>query len=470
MKDEEYYIPEHYGNKVSTVDNEGKRKWIYAFQPKGKYYNLRTYVTWGYLALLFGLPFIKVNGNPIFMFNIPEGKFILFGQLFLPQDFMILGIAMLLALVFIIVFTLLFGRIFCGWICPQTIFLEMMFRKIEFWIEGPAHKQMAIARKKEKPNDYYIRKAVKHVLFFLLSFIIANTFLAYIIGVDALYKIITEPVGDHLVGFLAIIGFTLVFYFVYAYVREIVCTVICPYGRLQSVLMDKKSVAVAYDYNRGEPRGKKRNKADEEELGDCIDCGMCVNVCPTGIDIRDGLQMECVNCTACVDACNMMMRKVGKPEYLITFASEQQLETNTVGSKKLDLRGKLLLTLLIVLSLAFTSLIATRSKFDATVMRVPGQLYQEHPDGTVTNLYKIKVVSKAAQTLPYRLKVEEEGVKIEYVGQHLDSLKTGVHSEETFFVRMPADKIKGRKTYLHIQVMSGDKVIQTKDVSFLAGY
>lgn len=468
MATKEYFIPEHYGNKVSTVDNEGKRKWIYAFQPRGKFYKYRTWLSWFYIILFFGMPFIKINGNPIFLFNIPEGKFSLFGQLFLPQDFVILAIAMLLGIVFIIVFTLLFGRVFCGWVCPQTIFMEMMFRKIEFWIEGPAHVQMKMAKQKVKPKSYYIKRGLKHIIFFGLSFIIANTFLSYIIGVDALIEIIRAPFGQHLVGFIALLAFTAVFYFVYAYVREIVCTVICPYGRLQSVLMDKNSMAVAYNYNRGEPRGRKRKGNDD--LGDCIDCGMCVNVCHTGIDIRDGLQMECVNCTACMDACDDMMIRVGKPTGLITVASEKQLETNTVGEKSFDLRKKLMITLLIVLTGAFTALIVSRSIFDSTVMRVPGQLYQENADGTISNLYKIKLVSKSAKTLPYHLEVKEKEAELIYVGQPLDSLRTGEHMEETFFIKIPQDKIKSRKEDLHIQIMSEDRVIQTKKVSFLSGY
>lgn len=468
MSDDDNLVEEHYGNKISTVDEVGKRKWIYAFQPRGKFYSIRTWVTWGYLLLFFGMPFIKVNGDPIFLFNIPDGKFILFGSLFLPQDLIILGVAMLVALVFIIVFTLLFGRVFCGWICPQTIFLEMIFRRIEFWLEGPAHKQMANAKKKERSNDHYIRKTAKHIIFFLLSFIIANTFLAYIIGVEELYKIITGSFFDHLAGFLTIIGFSVVFYVVFAHVREIVCTVICPYGRLQSVLMDERSVAVAYDHDRGEPRGKKRRT--EEALGDCIDCGMCVNVCPTGIDIRDGLQMECVNCTACIDACNMMMNKVGKPGDLITFASEFQLENKMVGRRKLNYRSKIYIGVLIVLMVVFSGMMLNRTVFDATVLRVPGQLFQEHKDGAITNLYKVKVVSKSVRTLPFELQVEEPAAKIEYVGQKIDSLKTGVHTEQTFFIRIDKSDVTARKSKLHVQIMSNGKVIQTKEVSFLGTY
>lgn len=466
----EPYNPKEYGNTISTVDNSGKRKWIYAFRPRGKFYKYRTWLSWFYILVFFGIPFIKINNKPFLMFNIPRGEFIIFGQLFFPQDFIILGIGMMIAIVFIIVFTLLFGRIFCGWICPQTIFLEMVFRKIEFWIEGPAHKQMAMAKKADKPTDYYVKKVLKHVLFFVLSFLIANTFLAYIIGVDDLWGIIRGPISENWVGLLSILAFTAVFYFIYAYVREIVCTVICPYGRMQSTLMDKKSMAVAYDFNRGEPRAKGNKRKVMENAGDCIDCGMCVNVCPTGIDIRNGLQMECVNCTACIDACDMMMRKVNKPEKLITFASEHQLETNTVGKSKLDLRAKFLLVLLIVLSLFFVSGLVMRPFFDTTVMRVPGQLYQENKDGTVTNLYKLKVLSKAPNTRPFQIALKDKQGKIEYVGRKIDSLQSGQQGEEIFFIRLSPEQISNRKMNLHIQIKSDDKVIDTKKVSFLSSY
>jgi len=243
---------ENFRDKISTVVHKGKRKWMYVFQPKGKLYNLRTYFSIVYLVLLFGLPFFKWNGNPLFLFNITQSKFIFFGQVFLPQDFILFGIGMLVFLLFVVVFTLIFGRVFCGWACPQTIFLEMVFRKIEYWIEGPANKQQT-ADAKEWTSEMYIRKTIKHVVFFTLSFIIANTFLSYIIGLDELMKIIKEPISMHVLGFTMLMIFTFLFYAVYAFVREISCIVICPYGRLQGVLLDRNSIVVIYDYLRGEP-------------------------------------------------------------------------------------------------------------------------------------------------------------------------------------------------------------------------
>ncbi len=457
---------EHYGGRISTVDQKGKRKWIYALQPKGKLYRYRTWLSLIYLAAFFIFPFVRVNGTPLFLFNFPQATFIFFGKVFLPQDFLLLGIGMLTVLLFIIVFTIAYGRVFCGWACPQTIFMEMVFRRIEYWIEGSASSQR-IADGKAWTTEIYLRKIAKHCIFFFISFLIANTFLAYIIGTDALFRIITDPIGSHIGGLIAILGFSLAFYAVYAFVRELVCTVVCPYGRLQSVLLDKSSLVVAYDYNRGEPRSK-RKKVQENPSGACIDCGLCVQVCPTGIDIRDGLQMECVSCTACIDACNMMMQKTGQPEHLIKWSSEAALTSN--ATRGANYRAKWYSVALVLLLTALVTLLVTRSKFDSTVLRVPGQLLQEHQDGTISNLYRIKIVSKSMHTEPYHLELEDKYIRLEYIGKHLDSLHPGISAEETFFLKVPPGKSGKRKEVYRLKVMSGNDVIQIKKVTFISAY
>ena len=252
---------EKFRDQIATVDERGKRIWLYPKKPKGYYTRIRSILSWVLLALLFGMPFIKINGDPLMLFNIMERRFIIFGINFMPQDFYLFVIAMLIFIVFIVLFTVVFGRLFCGWICPQTIFMEMVFRKIEYLIEGDANKQKALA-KAPWNTDKLIKKSSKHAIFFILSFLIANTFLAYIIGIDQLEKIATEPLDAHIGGFIAIIIFSGVFYGVFAHFREQVCLVVCPYGRLQGVLLDKNSIVVGYDYVRGEPRKKIRK--DEE--------------------------------------------------------------------------------------------------------------------------------------------------------------------------------------------------------------
>ncbi len=247
-------------DRIATVDAKGKRKWIFAQKPKGKFYSIRSYVSWLFFALFIALPFIHINGRPLFLFNIVKAKFIIFGKVFWPQDFFIFGIIMITFIVFIILFTAAFGRLFCGWVCPQTIFMEMLFRKLEYLIEGDAAHQKLLATS-PWTTEKIIRKSTKHIVFYLLAFVIANLFLAYIIGVKELWVMIQHPSAN--IGTIAsLMVFSFVFYAVYAFFREQVCTVICPYGRLQGVLLDKNSMVVAYDYKRGEER-KKFNKKEE---------------------------------------------------------------------------------------------------------------------------------------------------------------------------------------------------------------
>lgn len=450
-------------DKISTVDIKGKRKWIYAVQPGGKFYNIRTVLSIIFLVLFFALPFIKVNGLPFFQFNIPEATFIIFGKVFLPQDFVILGLIMVTALLFIIVFTLLFGRVFCGWVCPQTIFLEMVFRKIEYWIEGSAAKQQK-ADNGTWTREMYIRKTIKHILYFIISFLFSNTFLAYIIGTDNLLALVKEPLSENIGSFLAIILFTGVFYLVFAYVREIVCTVICPYGRLQSVLLNKKSIVVAYDYNRGEPR-KRYAKIQEPEVGDCIDCGLCVHVCPTGIDIRNGTQMECVHCTACIDACNAVMEKIKRPLNLIRYTSEHALETKDPPMPKARIWGYSLV--LVALSVLFLSLISNNTIFNTTILRSKGQILQEVGTDTISNLYTIKITNKHTSTQAFSIELQENIGKIEIVGHHLDSLKATVSTEETFFIKVDKKHIDKRKMKLHLKIMNNKEVVDVKPIIFI---
>ena len=298
-------------------DNDGKSKWIYPLIRKGAFYKWRSWLSYVFLVFLFTGPFIRINGQPLLLLDFIDRQFVLLGQVFWPQDIFLFVLATLVFLVCIVLFTIAFGRIFCGWICPQTIFMEMVFRKLEEWIEGDAHKR----RKLDAgpwTSEKITKKSLKAVVFVFISFLIANTFLAYIIGSGSLIKIITEPVSEHWLGFLIIWAFTIAFYMVYSRIREQVCTLFCPYGRLQGVMIDQHTLVVAYDDVRGEPRGKIDKKAALPRLkGDCVDCRLCVEVCPTGIDIRKGTQLECINCTACIDVCDEVMDKIHRPRKLI---------------------------------------------------------------------------------------------------------------------------------------------------------
>ena len=457
--------PTSFRDKVATVDQKGKRIWMFPHKPEGRLYNLRTWATLVYLVVFFGLPFVKVNDHPVFLINILERRFILFGQIFWPQDFFIFALGMIVFIVFIALFTVVFGRVFCGWACPQTIFMEMVFRKIEFWIEGDGPKQKLL---KNAPwnTDKIFKRVTKWVVFWLVSFIIANTFLAYIIGVDELKKMMYEP-SLHIGTLISLSLFTTVFFFVYLWMREQICTVICPYGRMQGVLLDRDSVIVAYDYKRGEDRGKF-HKNEERTIGDCIDCAQCVKVCPTGIDIRNGTQLECINCTACIDACNKMMDAVGLPTGLIRYASE-----NNIAQKKpwrFTWRMKAYSIVMCLLLGVLVWLLATRSDVGVTLLRTPGQLYQEQPNHQMSNLYNYKLLNKTFKDKVVTLKPENFKGTIKLVGESGLVIPKDGYATGTMFIYLDNDAVKGRKTKIQIGVYEGSEKITTIYTSFLGPF
>jgi cytochrome c oxidase accessory protein FixG len=430
---------------------------------KGKLYQYRTLLSYFFLGLLFAAPFIKFNGEQLVLLDVLQRKFVFFGIIFWPQDFYLFVLAILTFIVFIVLFTVVFGRVFCGWICPQTIFLEMVFRKIEYWIEGEPVKQKKL-NERSMDFDKFWRKAAKHGLFFLISFFIANVFLAYIIGSGALIEIITQPVASHLSGFISIWIFTFVFYLVFSRVREIVCTVICPYGRLQGVLLDSQSIIVAYDYNRGEPRGKVQ-KGLENQKGDCIDCKLCVQVCPTGIDIRSGTQMECTNCTACIDACDMVMEKIHRPLRLIGFKSEEEIKSRKPF--RLSRRVYGYAAVLVVLMSLLSFLMIDRSDVKTTILRASGTLYQMRDDKMVSNLYNAELVNKTSKALEFEIVPDDKSIKLEYI-QKEQKLAYGGRVKLTFFVLMPQNEVKKFKSEIKFKLLSGGKVIDKFGTTFIA--
>jgi cytochrome c oxidase accessory protein FixG len=448
----------NFRDRIATVSESGKRNWIYAYKPKGFFYNIRTYLSWVYIIAFFGLPFIQIQGRPLFLFDVTKAKFIFFGKIFWPQDFFIFGLGMITFIFFIILFTAAFGRLFCGWACPQTIFMEMLFRKIEYAVLGSAAKQKQLDKSPWNVSKI-VKVSIKHILFFLLSFLIANFFLAYVIGIKELEKIITEPVSLHIVGFASIVIFSFVFYGVYAFFREQACTVVCPYGRLQSVLLDKNSMIVAYDYKRGEPRGF--DKTSKENLGDCIDCHQCVNVCPTGIDIRNGVQMECVACTACIDACDAIMVGIKKPTGLIRYASENGIEKGEPlqYTKRMKIYSALCLLVLSVLAV----ILFTRNDIDTTIIRTPGLLYQERGKDSISNLFNIKLVNKTTNNIPLKIKVENKPSSIQFIGKNFVNIEKEGQGAGTFFIILPRSEIKERKTILKIGLYAnGEKLTEVK--------
>lgn len=440
------------------------RNFIYPKKPSGKLYTYRKWVSYILLLFLFACPFLKLNGEQLVLLNFIERKFVFFGLIFTPQDFYLFALAMMIFIIFIVCFTVVLGRLWCGWACPQTIFMEMVFRRIEYWIEGDANQQKKLDAQ-EWDTEKVLKKGSKHFLFLLISFAIANTFLAYLISSDQLYKIIIEPVGQHISGFLSICLFTLIFYGVFAYVREVVCTVICPYGRLQGVLLDNQSLIVAYDENRGEPRGHLQKKQANLNKGDCVDCGLCVQVCPTGIDIRRGTQLECVNCTACIDSCNEVMLKINKPINLIGFYTQDFIQHQKPF--KLSLRAYGYAAVLVVIMIVFSSLIYKRQNVETTVLRASGTLYQMNTDGTISNLYHAELINKTNKEVKFQFRSNDTRDQIKFIQLPKVLPKEG-STALTFFLIKKAENVKEYKSEVAFEVIADGKVISTASTTFFS--
>jgi len=462
---------EQFRDSIGTINSEGKRSWVYPKKPNGRFYKYRSYVSYFLLVFLLSAPFIKINGNQFLLFNVLERKFNIFGFPFWPQDFYLFVISMITGVVFIILFTVVFGRIFCGWICPQTIFLEMVFRKIEYWIDGDRGKQMRLD--KQPWNAEKIKKRLlKWFIFFVISFLIANVFLAYLIGGDTLISYITGNPSDNIRTLISLLIFTGVFYFIFAWFREQVCIIACPYGRLQGVLLDNKTINVAYDYKRGEGikgrsifrKGEDRNEAGK---GDCIDCKQCVVVCPTGIDIRNGTQLECVNCTACIDECDHIMESINLPKGLIRYASEDNIAKKEPF--KFTIRMKGYTAVLVILIGVLIGMLFLRNDVEATILRLPGQLYEHKENNVISNVYTYKIINKTTENIEdVSYKILSHKGKIKLVSnQNFMVPKQGM-AQGTLFIELHSSELSDDKTDLKIGVYSGEQLIETTKTNFLS--
>ncbi len=453
---------------IATAERDGRRKWVYPRKVSGRFFRWRTWFSWLLLFIMFAGPFITIRGNPLLLMNIVERKFVVLGQIFWPQDMIIFAIAALVGVTSIIIFTAAFGRVWCGWACPQTVMMEMVFRKIEYAIEGDAHAQRTLNAAPWKAGKV-LKKFFKHTIFYALSFLVGNVLLSYIIGWQQLYQIITDPPSQHVVGLSFMIAFSLLFYGIFARFREQACTFICPYGRFQSVLLDENSIVVAYDHKRGEKRAplKHQQKFGERRFagfGDCVSCNQCVSVCPTGIDIRDGTQMECVHCTACMDACDHVMAKVGSPLGLIRYASLNGIERG----ERLRLTPRLMgycvvLTALVSLLIV---MIFTRADVEATLLRAPGSLFQQMPDGHFSNLYTVHIVNKTSREMAVELRLESPAGSLQVMGGKL-VVPPQKLSENSLLVELDPAGMKSGTTPIVVGVYVGDKKIQTLKTAFI---
>jgi cytochrome c oxidase accessory protein FixG len=458
-----------YRDHLATAHQDGSRKWVYAKKPCGTWTTRRKWFAWALIAIMFAGPFIRISGNPLLMINIVERKFSILGQIFWPEDSIIFAVSMLLYFAGIMVFTTVFGRLWCGWACPQTVMMEMVFRPIEYLIEGDAQTQRASDKLPWK-GAKLAKKLLKHAIFLFLSFVVGNTLLSYIIGSEQMIHISTDDPRNHLVGLTFMIAFTLLFYGIFARFREQACTFICPYGRFMSALIDENTMVVAYDHTRGEKRGplKRDLPAEQREaagLGDCVDCHQCVAVCPTGIDIRDGTQMECVNCTACIDACDTVMTKVGKPKGLIRYASLDGIQKGQ--PLRFTARMKLYSVIICGLVTLLAYLVFTRAEVETLFLRASGSLFQKMPDGKFNNLYTVKVINKCNHDLPIEFRLENIYGKLTVMGSNKLVAPKEKLAETSVMIELSPEQLQGSTTALVIGVYSSGNLLETVKTTFV---
>lgn len=447
---------ERFRAEMASIAKDGRRKWVYARQPHGGYYRWRTIVATVLIVFFVASPFIHVGGHQFMLLNLIDRRFVLFGVPFWPQDLWLLLLLFLTCVVSVAVFTATLGRIWCGWMCPQTIFLEMVFRRIEWWIDG-GPKEQAKRRGGPWTLDRLRRASLKHGIYGILSFGIANVFLAYLISSETLSRYVFDGPLTHWTVFVPLILFSGVFYLVFARFREQACVIVCPYGRFMSALVDDNTVTVTYDTIRGEPRGKGKNR---EAKGDCVDCYQCVTVCPTGIDIRNGIQLECVACTACIDACDDVMSKVGSPKGLIRYSSANGLKA---ASSWLTPRIKAYGAVWVVLVGIVTALFITRPDLEVTVLRQEGTTFVRTPDGII-NFYRLELINKSSQPKNVALRVVgDEGITVRPLGT-LEQLKPWHETKSRFIVTVPEAKLNNGLASVELDIIADGAAVQRESV------
>ncbi len=455
------YIPPE---RNATIGESGKRKWIYPDVVRGKFSRARDIVFGALIFLYIALPWINIAGSPLLKFDLPARRFHIFGALFVATDAFLLALFLLITTIALFLFSAILGRLWCGWGCPQTVYLDGVFRRIETLIEGtPSQRKRLDAGPR---NDaYYTKKVTKHSFFILLSAILSVSFTGYFIGGPESFAMLTGNMTHPVALAIAVVVLAFV-YFDFAWFREQFCTFLCPYARLQAVMLDKHSLVIGYDYHRGEPRGPiRKNSSELTVLGDCIDCKRCVQVCPTGIDIREGLQLECVNCTACIDACDMVMDKIKRPRGLIRYDSTAGLARE---SKKF-VRARVILycVVLLILTGFLSAKLSGRQSIEFAVVRPPGTPYLVQEDGKVRNMFQIHLTNVEANPHTISLNViGPEGIETLIPGSPF-TLASGERVKVEAFVMFPGDRIVHSSTEIHFEMLVDGVVADVREAKFL---
>lgn len=430
---------------LPTLNADGTRNRIRPRLYPGRLHRARRWVAWALMALFVGLPFLRIHGKPAVLLDVLRREFVLFGATFLATDGVLLMLLMLGIFVGVVLVTALVGRAWCGWACPQTVYMEFLFRPLERLFEGPREAQLNLDR-----QGASARRLLKNAVYLVLAFLLANVFLAYFVGTESLRRWVLEAPTEHWGGFSVVLVTTGLVFFDFAYFREQMCTVICPYARIQSVLVDPKSLVIGYDNRRGEPRSK--GKAKTAGHGDCIDCQACVVACPTGIDIRQGLQLECIACGQCVDACNSIMTRIEKPEGLIRYSSQLGLES---GVQTAVLRPRVVIYAVVLLGLvgALVSLGGGRKAPEITVLRGLGAPFSLSGDEVVNQL-RLKVRNRGEGTSSFGVSivgVPEARLVAPELPLHVAESEQAVAS---FFVILPRATLHGSRR-IELRVGSG---------------
>lgn len=449
-------IPQVQERVLSTLEQDGSRHWLSPRLSKGRFWSRRRGIAYALLALYTLVPFLRIGGKPVILLDLMHRRFTLLGASFLPTDTALLALFLLVTLVSVFFVTALLGRVWCGWACPQTVYMEFVFRPIERLFTGRSGKGGTSAT---EIGGW--RKPAMYAVYLLICLHLANTFLAYFVPAAELNNWIFASPANHPAGFTIVLVLTGLMMFNFAWFREQTCIIACPYGRLQSVLLDRQSLIISYDTNRGEPRGKMTHldvlQPEKKQAGDCVDCSLCVQVCPTGIDIRQGLQVECVACAQCIDACDTVMDKINRPRGLIRYSSQNAM----AGQPSRILRPRLVIYSGIILALVglLSFLLLTRSPADVTLLRNVGRPFVEEAGGVIENSLRIKITNRSDATQHYRLSVANPSDVKVFTEQNSVTVAPGESVTEPLRVFAPAAKF----TLGHLDVtlrITGEKNLQ----------
>ncbi len=438
--------PAAVGRVLPTLNEDGSRRWIRPKPSPGKFWHRRRSVAYVLMFVFFIIPYLRMHGKPLVLLDLPRRQFTLFGTTFLPTDTLLLMFLLASIVITVFLLTALAGRVWCGWGCPQTVYMEFLYRPIERLFEGGRSGSLHMD-KEHAHGQLHPRRLAKYAVYLVLSLFLAHTFLAYFVGIDRLVQWVQRSPLEHPTSFAVMAVTTFGIMADFTWFREQTCAVACPYGRWQSVLLDRQSLIVAYDKQRGEPRGRGKDRAG---LGDCIDCGACVITCPTGIDIRDGLQMECIHCTQCADACDEIMARVGKPKGLVRYSSQATLD----GEKPRRLRPRVVLypgALAIMLG-GFIFTLGTKPAADITVLRGLGAPYVVEPDGRIANQLRVKITNRSNADQVYRVRIDGADSTSMIAPDNPMSVASGQTAAMALFVMLPQSAFTagGRDIAVHV--------------------